>query len=33
MTPAAALNTMSAEIEKVMTAAGYKAPRLADLKG
>jgi len=33
MTAVAALNTMSAEIEKVMTNAGYKAPRLPDLRG
>jgi multiple sugar transport system substrate-binding protein len=33
MSAAAALNTMSAEIAKVMTNAGYKAPVLPDLKG
>ena len=32
MSAATALNTMSAEIAKVMTAAGYKAPVLPDLK-
>lgn len=30
--PAEALNTMATEIAAVMTKAGYKAPRLADLK-
>ena len=33
MSAAAALNTMAAEIAKVMTNAGYKAPVLPDLKG
>jgi multiple sugar transport system substrate-binding protein len=33
MTAVAALNTMSAEIAKVMVADGYTAPRLPDLKG
>ncbi len=32
MSAVAALNTMAAEIAKVMTSAGYKAPQLADLK-
>ena len=32
MGPAAALNTMAAEIAKVMTGAGYTAPRLPDLR-